>query len=164
MLPQVLDSDASHPTTAINRLSRTELHQHLHIPPTASCAALQEGCFADGCNRTQETSIHPCSAESMQDRRLLEAQRSPLVLTHHSEAFWGNAGLGRNQLFSLLSKPFSHTEAVCKSRETHSSPQPALRPQVPLSGQRCSGVLVFGAWIQPPSAQPSSIPWKPYSL
>jgi len=96
MPPRVLDSDTPHPAVATSQLSRTELHSHLHAPPAASS---QEGCFADRHGRTQETSIHPCRAESEQDRarRLLEAQRSPLVLTHHSEAFWGNAGLGRNQ-------------------------------------------------------------------
>lgn len=89
MLPPVLGFDALHPATVISCLWSVELHHHLRVPPAGS---LQEGCLGDP---KRQASIHPCGAESVQRsvRRLLGAQRSPLVLTHHSEAFWGNAGL-----------------------------------------------------------------------
>lgn len=140
MLPQVLGSDAPHPTIAIGRLSRMEFHPHLHIPPTAS---LQKGCFADGCKCAQETSIHPRCAESVQDRarRLLEAQRSRLVLTHHSEAFWGNAGLVRNQPLSLARNSFLTQKRSVKAEK------PTALPSQP-HGHRSHrmGSVALGYW------------------
>lgn len=62
--------------------------------------------------------IHP-PMESGQHSvgRLLGAQRSPLVLTHHSEAFWGNAGLGRIPHPGWIGKPQPHREAPVEAGE-----------------------------------------------
>lgn len=145
---------------------------HRHRPtqedgasPT-SAASSQEGRFADGCNRTQETSIHPCRAESTQDRvrRLLEAQRSPLVLTHHSEAFWGNAGLGKSQPFSLAANSSLARKRSVKAEKPTALPNQPYGRRSHHTGSTSLGYCRLGAWIWPPSARCSSMRWKPSSL
>ena len=155
MLPQVLGSDAPHPAIAISQPSRMELHRHLHVPPATS---LQEGCFADRCNHTQQTSIHPCRTESVQDRarRLPEAQRSPLVLTHHSEAFWGNAGLGRNQPFSL-----AQNSSLTRKRSVKAEKPTALPSQSYGCRSHRTGSAALGYWrlgLRSGHHQPSVLP------
>lgn len=135
-------------------------------PARTSAASSQEGRFADGCNRTQETSIHPCRAESTQDRvrRLLEAQRSPLVLTHHSEAFWGNAGLGKSQPFSLAANSSLARKWSVKAEKPTALPNQPYGRRSHHTGSTSLGYCRLGAWIWPPSARCSSMRWKPSSL
>lgn len=110
--------------------------------------------------RARHASIHPCRAEIGQHsvRRLLGAQRSPLVLTHHSEAFWGNAGLKR-----IPPPRHSGREASVQQGTPELSPG-SCTAAGPTPGQHCNGVPAFGTWIWLPAARCPSIHWNLPSL
>lgn len=89
----------------------------------------------------RRASIHAVQKACKTVRRLLEAQLSRLVLTHHSEAFWGSAGLVRNRALSLARNSFLTQRQSVKAEKPTGLPSQS-------HGHRsnCMGSTALGYW------------------